>query len=81
MIASIAASTFIVFAMPHKNCSRTRYVLGSYVVGIIIGGICFFFVHWMSGFGSAILHNYCDEIFAAIAVGLTAFSMVVFDLG
>jgi len=37
LIASLGASTFIVFSMPHTKRSAPRYLIGGYAVGIIAG--------------------------------------------
>ncbi len=80
VIASIGASAFVVFAMPHKESSRARYVIGSYIVGIVIGSLCYYFLYLMQGSQVGFLNHYCDEIFGAVSVGLTTFCMVIFDV-
>jgi CBS-domain-containing membrane protein len=37
LIASLGASTFIVFSMPHTQRSRPRYLIGGYIAGAIAG--------------------------------------------
>lgn len=37
LIASLGASTFIVFSMPHTERSKPRYLIGGYVVGTLAG--------------------------------------------
>jgi CBS-domain-containing membrane protein len=37
IIATLGASTFIIFVRPHSYASRTRVLLGGYVIGIGIG--------------------------------------------
>jgi len=37
IIASLGASCFIAFTMPHRGDSSPRYLIGSYFIGIIVG--------------------------------------------
>ncbi len=37
LIASLGASTFIVFSMPHTKRAKPRYTIGGYVVGALAG--------------------------------------------
>lgn len=43
IIATLGATTFIVFAMPHSYASEPRRIFGGYAVGIIVGII----VHYL----------------------------------
>ena len=80
VIASIGASLFMIFAVPHKNISRSKYVLGGYAVGCLVGVLCFALEHTDFVANSILLYNYEDELFGALAVGLTMFLMVVFQV-
>jgi len=77
VIASLGASSFIVFTMPHAQVSRARFLIGGYVVGVGAGVLC----HWLSRLTSQtplpLLQNYSYVVFAAAAVGLAIFVMVV----
>ena len=42
IIAALGASCFVVFTMPHAKVSRSRILLGGYLVGIIAGTFCHF---------------------------------------
>jgi CBS-domain-containing membrane protein len=42
IIASIGASSFLVFAAPEAYSSRPRSLIGGYCVGILTGVICAF---------------------------------------
>ena len=44
IVASLGASSFIIFITPHTNSSRPRYVIGGYICGSI-AGILFSFLH------------------------------------
>ncbi len=37
LIASLGASSFIAFTMPHVNASKRRYLIGGYIVGTCVG--------------------------------------------
>lgn len=79
VIASIGSSAFVVFTMPNKQRSKTRYILGGYSVGIFCGISCFYFsIYLLHVF--PMLGSYYDELFGAFAVGLSIFCMVIFDL-
>lgn len=79
IIASIASSAFVVFTMPHKERSRARFLIGGYAVGLIVGlltyALSLFFIQYVPNYT-----GFRDEIFGSIAVGLSIFFMVVFDL-
>lgn len=80
VIATIGATSFTVFAMPHKIGSRARYIIGAYLIGITCGTVCYFASKLFALLGYAWVINYHDEIFGAIAVGLSIFFMVVMNL-
>lgn len=79
IIASIASSAFVVFTMPHKERSRARYLFGGYGIGLAVGLVVYVISHLLIELCPYML-DYRDEIFGAIAVGLSIFFMVVFDL-
>lgn len=78
IVASLGASAFIVFTMPHAKASSPRFLLAGYAIGIVTACVC---VHL-----SALVlngHQYIfdgisyNDIFGAVAVGLSVFLMVV----
>ncbi len=70
-IASLGATVFILFTMPHIRSSRPRYVIGGYTIGISVGALCYFISQ---------LSTYNIENFlVALAVGLCIFLMVITD--
>lgn len=73
--ASLGATAFIAFTMPHRQVCRPRYVLGGYLVGVAAGLAC----HGLAGAAwPAILSGVEPKlIFGALAVGLAIFAMVV----
>lgn len=69
VVASIGATSFIVFTMPKTNGAKPRFILGGYAVGSIIGMIMNYIL--LSDMGVPI------NIVGALAVGLAMFIMVV----
>ncbi|MBS3741267.1 MAG: HPP family protein [Candidatus Cloacimonetes bacterium] len=70
VVASIGASTFIIFAMPENITAQPYNIIGGHLVGIIWGGVC-----------SQIPHSGAIEcaVVYALAVGLSIFTMVIID--
>lgn len=80
VIAAIGATCFIVFAMPHKENSRARYILGSYLIGITVGGIFYFLNDVFIASEINHLHSYLPIVLGALAVGFTMFLMLITNL-
>lgn len=72
VVASIGASAFIVFTMPHKNVSKEKYILGGYAVGTIVGILFHMLLISVPSIPAGVL--------GALAVGVAMFLMVVLDL-
>ncbi|MBL7214669.1 MAG: HPP family protein [Phycisphaerae bacterium] len=75
IIASLGATTFVVFALPEKFTAQARNVIGGHTVGLLCGFA-----------GSALLHLFpspesmiTQSAMYAFSVGLAIFVMVVFD--
>lgn len=71
IVASLGATCFIIFTIPHKNASKTSYIIGGYSVGVVVGGIC--------SLGLYFTHNVPLGLWGAIAIGLSMFLMVIFN--
>lgn len=71
VVASIAASIFIVFAMPNAVSARKRAILGGHWVGLVCGSIWAIFPQPFL-FVSILVYS--------LAVGTTMLVMVVFDV-
>ncbi|MHA1860605.1 MAG: HPP family protein, partial [Candidatus Asgardarchaeia archaeon] len=70
IIASIGATSFIVFAMPKSITARPRNVIGGHMVGLISGSL----------FSLIPSHSFLFSItLYSFAVGLSIFMMVVTD--
>jgi len=73
VIASLGASAFIAFTMPHTNSSKPKFLIGGYIVGIISGMVCCYLS--TLPITQELKHN--PVIFCSLAVGLSIFIMVV----
>ena len=71
VVASIGASTFIVFAMPKSITAGARNVIGGHLVGLITGSLCALIPQPTSVLSIAVY---------SLAVGLSIFIMVVVDM-
>ena len=79
LIASLGASSFISFTMPHVSSAQPRYLIGGYLVGTVCGVSVsllapFLLSDWMIG----ILPN-ANIALGALATGLAMFIMVITD--
>ncbi|MCK4256753.1 HPP family protein [candidate division WOR-3 bacterium] len=70
IIASIGATTFIVFAMPKSITAKPRNVIGGHLVGLISGSLCALIPHPL------FLHSI---MVYSLAVGFSIFIMVITD--
>jgi CBS-domain-containing membrane protein len=70
IVASLGATTFIVFAMPNSLSAKPRNIIGGYLVGLFCGALFALIPH------AAFIH---PAIYYAAAVGLSIFLMVVID--
>ncbi len=70
IIASIGATTFIVFAMPKSITAKPRNVIGGHIVGLISGSLCALIPHPL------FIHSI---MVYSLAVGFSIFIMVITD--
>jgi CBS-domain-containing membrane protein len=79
LVASLGASTFIVFVAPDTRSAKPRGLLGGQLIGTGTGLLCWFLLDLgtFSGIGS---HRIEVAIFGSIAVGLAIFLMVTIDM-
>jgi CBS-domain-containing membrane protein len=78
LIASLAASSFIAFSMPHVRHSRPRYLIGGYIVGAAVGCALALLEDLLVKIGVADPRT-IEIACAAVALGLAFFLMVVSD--
>jgi len=77
VVASMGASCFISFLMPHSHTARPRSLLGGYLVGMVFG--CLFNSLSLQPIVQSWLGAWQDPhiLMAAIAVGLSMFGMAI----
>ena len=67
IVASIGATSFIVFAMPRSVTARPRNVIGGHMIGLLCGSVSTLIPHPPS----------INVIMCSIAVGLSIFLMII----
>ncbi len=77
IVASLGASAFIAFTMPHANVSRPRYLIGGYVIGAFSGIAMHFFYHMLLEMDIQILGHSPHILACALAVGFAIFLMTI----
>jgi len=78
VIASLGATTFIIFAMPKYATAQTRKVIGGHMVGIIVGVFCFYIASLTQNRESLFITQRVLEIFIpSLSVGLSIFIMAI----
>ena len=78
--ASLGASSFIAFTMPHTNASRPRYLVGGYVCGMASGVAMQALGQYVARAGAGGWDEWPIHgavLFGAAAVGLAIFLMVI----
>jgi CBS-domain-containing membrane protein len=79
ILASLGATAFIVFTMPNAYSSHPRRLIGGYLIGVVVGLICYY-ISTSTIFSSLpISHTISVAIFGAVAVGIAIFAMVATD--
>jgi len=68
VVASLAATAFTIFIMPHNITASMRNVVGGHVIGIVFGSL-FAIITMESGLGQDLLY--------ALAVGCSTFVMAI----
>lgn len=71
IVASLGATSFIIFTMPKKKSSSVRNILGGYIVGAFTGGLCNMIYNFYPGLPF--------PIFGAFAIGISIFLMVILN--
>ena len=71
VVASIAASIFIVFTMPNAVSARKRAIIGGHWIGLFFGSVWTLIPQ---------PYNLISILVFSLAVGSTMFAMVVFDM-
>ncbi|MBC7255606.1 MAG: HPP family protein [Chloroflexi bacterium] len=76
IIATLGATTFILFALPTSHAARPRALLGGYFWGIIAGAVCCALADHIPFRESALPSRAQDILFGGLAVGLAILGMV-----
>lgn len=77
LIASLGASAFIAFTMPHAHVSETRYLIGGYAVGVVVG-VCFGLAFRRIGLpAEGAARELAYVALGGLSVGLAIFLMVI----
>ncbi|HER24370.1 MAG TPA: HPP family protein [Candidatus Atribacteria bacterium] len=78
IIASLGATTFIIFAMPKYATAQPRKVIGGHTICIIVGIFCFYFASLAQNIESLFLTHDVFRIFIpSLSVGLSIFIMSI----
>jgi CBS-domain-containing membrane protein len=78
IIASLGATVFIIFTMPHSYLARNKCVFGGYLISMVIGILCRLILDSFL-FGIPIMDKTMLVVFGSIAVGFSTFMMVLTD--
>jgi CBS-domain-containing membrane protein len=75
IIASFGASGFIAFTTPHRKDSGPKYLIGGYIIGILVGGL----IHYITllPIEYYLVMKLIHILAAGVAVGLAMFLMTV----
>ena len=79
LVAALGASCFIAFAMPHRDISNPRYMIGGYAVGALTGVACAYAASGLLMTTLPISPAFYYVFFGALAVGLAMILMVLTD--
>jgi len=78
VVASLGATTFIIFAMPKYATAQPRRVIGGHIICIIVGIFCsYLFSHIQNENNFFLSHEMLKILIPAISVGLAIFTMVI----
>ena len=78
VVASLGATTFIIFAMPNYTTAQPRKVMGGHIIGIIVGVFCFYIASFAQNSKNFFLaQNVVKILFPSLSVGLSIFIMVI----
>ncbi|GAI89825.1 unnamed protein product [marine sediment metagenome] len=78
VVASLGATTFIIFAMPKYTTAQPRRVIGGHIIGIIVVVFCFYIASLAQNREGFLLTQNILKIFIpSLSVGLSIFVMVI----
>jgi len=78
VIAAVGASAFIALTLPKRKSASPRYLIGGYIVAILVGTLCYW-LHVAVPMPKDlwVLEDLPNAVFGAAAMGLASFVMVV----
>jgi len=79
IVASLGASAFISFTMPHTDASKHRYLIGGYIVGAVCGILMNYLHRYFVSMNVQILGHPPHILICAFAVGLAMLLMTILD--
>jgi CBS-domain-containing membrane protein len=77
VVVALGASTFTVFAAPQAKLARPRYLIGGYVVGLLVGTVFFWLSRALPVPEISFLPSFPYLVYGAPAVGAAMFVMVI----
>ena len=78
VVASLGATTFIIFAMPKYTTAQPRRVIGGHIIGIVAGVFCFYIASLTQNKENFFLtQNMLKILIPSFSVGLSIFFMVI----
>ena len=78
VIASLGATTFIIFAMPKYETAQPRRVIGGHIFGIIVGIFCsYLYSHIQNENNFFLSQEMLKILIPSLSVGLSIFFMVI----
>lgn len=80
IVASLGASTFIVFVAPDTRSARPRGLLGGQLIGTGVGLVCGLILQWQVLSFMQVSERMELALLGSIAVGLAIFLMVIIDM-
>jgi CBS-domain-containing membrane protein len=77
VLASLGASAFVAFTMPHRELSSPRHLVGGYLVGMAVGSLCCLLLRAAPSELTVLWGHIWQAVASALAVGLAVFVMVI----
>ena len=79
LIAALGASAFIAFTMPKAHVSEPRYLIGGYLVGLVVGAAFGLTHRWVDLARLGLSASAAEVVLGGLAVGVSIFIMVVIN--
>ena len=79
VVAALGASSFIVFTMSEAKVAHPRFLIGGYIIGIIVGTAFNFLLQRLVTLNTGLPYDFLLPTIASVAVGVAIFAMVVLD--